>query len=160
MPKKAATNPTPEKSKPGWTIPFLERLSHGATVSDSCKAAGVHRSTAYRYRDADPEFESAWHEVEERSTEQLEAEAFRRAVKGVQKPIYHQGKRVGSVREYSDQLLVFLLKARRPETYRERISIDDERERRQRQELEREDEAGLDRRLTDFDNVTPIRKAS
>lgn len=156
---KADTGETPEQ-KPAWTIKFLERLSEGATVTDAAKAAGVGRATTYRYRDSDPEFDAAWVEVHERSTEMMEAEAFRRAVKGVQKPVYHLGQRVGSVREYSDTLLIFLLKARRPETYRERLSIDDERERRERAALEREDEASLDRRLTQFDNVTPIRKAS
>lgn len=158
--KKPEKTETPEETKPAWMIPFLERLSQGSTVTDACKAAKISRATVYRYRDADPEFDAAWSEVHEASTEQMEAEAFRRAVRGVQKPVYHLGKRVGSIREFSDTLLIFLLKARRPDTYRERVSVDDERDRRERQAVEREDESALDRRLTGFDNVTPIRRAS
>jgi len=37
------------------------------------------------------------------------------------KPVYHGGKRVGFIREYSDVLLIFLLKGLRPAKYRERV---------------------------------------
>lgn len=158
--KPDSTTSTPEETKPAWTAPFIQKLAEGATVTDAAKAAGIHRSRAYQYRDEDPEFDAAWEEVYEHSTEKLEAEAFRRAVKGVQKPVFQNGQRVGSIRQFSDTLLIFLLKARKPDTYRERISVDDERERRERQAVEREDEAALNKRLTGFDNVTPIRKAS
>ena len=49
----------------------------------------------------------------------LEAEARRRAVEGVRKPIYCQGEICGTVREYSDTLLFFLLKGAMPEKYRD-----------------------------------------
>ena len=51
----------------------------------------------------------------------LEAEADRRAVEGVVKPLFYKGQRLPvEVREYSDVLLMFRLKALRPEQYRER----------------------------------------
>ena len=40
----------------------------------------------------------------------LEAEARRRAVEGVRKPVFYQGVICGWVGEYSDTLLIFLLK--------------------------------------------------
>jgi hypothetical protein len=46
-----------------------------------------------------------------------EAEAWRRAVEGVERPIVSGGKVVTTVREYSDALLIFLLKGRRPAKY-------------------------------------------
>lgn len=49
----------------------------------------------------------------EEGTDLLEDEAQRRARDGTQKPIYQGGKKVGIVNEYSDTLLIFLLKARR-----------------------------------------------
>lgn len=49
----------------------------------------------------------------------MEAEAFRRAVKGVLKPVFHQGKITARVRQYSDPLLALLLKANLPAKYRE-----------------------------------------
>jgi hypothetical protein len=39
-------------------------------------------------------------------------EAVRRAKDGYIKPVFHQGVKVGEVREYSDVLLMFMLKAR------------------------------------------------
>ena len=51
----------------------------------------------------------------------LEDEAVRRAKDGVEKPVYQGGKLVGHVQEYSDTLLIFLLKGARPEKYRDRV---------------------------------------
>ena len=33
--------------------------------------------------------------------------------------MFHQGKEVGAIREYSDLLLIFMLKARRPARFRD-----------------------------------------
>lgn len=152
--------PQKADTKPAWTAKFIVALAEGATVTEAAKESGTSRQNAYAYRDRDPEFAAGWDEVYEHGTERLEAEAFRRAVEGVDQPVYQAGKKVGTVRKFSDTLLIFLLKARKPDTYRERISVDDDRERQQRKALEAEDEQTLDKRLTGFDNVTPIRKAS
>ena len=53
----------------------------------------------------------------------LEPEAIRRTVEGVEKPVYHQGRQVGTVREYSDTLLIFLLKGWKSERYTERREV-------------------------------------
>ena len=50
----------------------------------------------------------------------LEDEATRRAVEGVEGPVFFQGRQCGVVRKYSDTLLIFRLKAMRPEKYSER----------------------------------------
>jgi hypothetical protein len=44
-------------------------------------------------------------------------------VEGVDKPVYQGGVLVGYVREYSDQLLVTLLKAHRPEKFRDNVAF-------------------------------------
>jgi hypothetical protein len=41
----------------------------------------------------------------------------RRAVEGVKRPVYRRGVLVGEITEYSDKLLMFLLKRRRPQVY-------------------------------------------
>ncbi len=51
----------------------------------------------------------------------LASEARRRAVEGVLKPVYYKGKLVGFIREYSDTLLMFLMKAAMPEKYRDNV---------------------------------------
>jgi hypothetical protein len=79
----------------------------------------MSRSAAYDWKKADHEFEKDWQAAEETGTDALEDEARRRAMDGVDKPVFYKGQRCGYVREYSDTLLIFTLKARRPEKYRE-----------------------------------------
>src|SRR4051794_21905301 len=80
-------------------------LAKGHTVAGACKAANVGRTTAYQARQRDEEFAVAWRDLEEHAIEVLEAEAYRRAMNG------------------SDKLMAFLLKARRPDVYRERVDV-------------------------------------
>ncbi len=47
----------------------------------------------------------------------LEDEAMRRAIDGVEKPVFRGGEVVGHVRDYSDSMLMFLLKSRKPEVF-------------------------------------------
>lgn len=53
----------------------------------------------------------------DRAVEALESEAVRRALSGVQVPVFHQGRECGNTIKHSDQLLMFLLKTLRPERY-------------------------------------------
>lgn len=99
---------------------FLDALRLRGNVSDAATAAGIRRQLAYDWRKDDAEFAAAWEEALDEAADTMEREAFRRAVDGVEEPVYHQGVEVGAVRKYSDTLLIFLLKATRPEKYRER----------------------------------------
>ena len=47
----------------------------------------------------------------------LEAESRRRSVEGWEVPVYHRGKQIGTVRRYSDTLLIFMLKGATPGKY-------------------------------------------
>lgn len=47
----------------------------------------------------------------------LESEAVRRALSGVDVPVFHQGRECGSTVKHSDQLLMFLLKTLNPERF-------------------------------------------
>ena len=51
----------------------------------------------------------------------MEDEAVRRAVEGVPRPVFYQGKVVGAVQEYSDELLIRMLRARRKAKYSDRV---------------------------------------
>ncbi len=59
------------------------------------------------------------------AVETLEAEARRRALEGVEENVYYQGAVIGRTRKYSDTMLMFLLRAYRPDIYRERRETDD-----------------------------------
>ena len=95
---------------------FLSALAQGCTVTSAAQAAGVARTTVYEWR-ADPDFETAWQAAEDAGVDILEQEAMRRACDGVEKPVYRGGEVVGHVTDYSDSMLMFLLKARRPEKF-------------------------------------------
>lgn len=113
---------TPERAG-AWKPAFLQALGEHGMVTAACKSVGVGRTTAYDARHADEAFATAWADIEELTTERMEAEAYRRAVEGVESDIFFKGEVVGTEREFSDTLLVFLLKARRPEVYRENIKV-------------------------------------
>jgi len=106
---------TPEKE-----AKFLEALSDTCNVSDACRIASVARSTAYERRDEDTEFAKGWDRSVRIGAETLEDEAFRRARDGVDEPVFYQGAVCGTVKKYSDTLLIFLLKGAKPVKYRER----------------------------------------
>ena len=55
--------------------------------------------------------------------DRLEEKAWIRAVDGRAKPIYQGGRLVGTVQEYSDGLMVTLLKAHPREKYRENFEV-------------------------------------
>ena len=110
--------------KKDWPDRFLEALAESGNVKLSCQAAGVGRRTAYDHRAKDAAFASAWADAMEEAADLLEQEAVRRAVEGVDKPVYQGGRMVGIVKEYSDTLLIFLLKGARPNKYRDNVKVD------------------------------------
>jgi hypothetical protein len=102
-----------------WQSVFLKHLCERANVSCASKAARISRKTVYAKRNTDPLFKTAWDDALDEACDHLEEEARRRAVEGTNKPIFYRGQVVGHIREYSDTLLIILLKAHRPEKYRE-----------------------------------------
>ncbi len=81
---------------------FLAALGEGLSVAGAAKLAGVGRQTVYDWRKRDGEFAAAWDDAIETGTDNLEDEARRRPM------------------STSDTLMIFLLKARRPDKYKER----------------------------------------
>lgn len=112
---------TPEKAD--WIEKFLTALAECGNVSRACKKAGIARQTAYRTRKEEPEFAALWDEAISVAVGLLEDEAWRRAREGVLEPEFYKGEKVGTVRKFSDTLLIFLLKAHRPALYRENIDV-------------------------------------
>jgi len=82
---------------------FLDKLRNSGNIRLSCKAAGVPRSTAYRWRDKFKTFADEWDEAMEDACDFLEGTAWQRATEG-----------------QSDRLLMFLLKAHRPDRFADR----------------------------------------
>jgi hypothetical protein len=107
---------------------FLVEFGEVGVITRAADAVGIDRNTVYYWQEHDDGFAQAFRQAEIRSTEVLETEARRRAVEGVEKQrrVYdNRGNLVDEYVEtsYSDTLLIFLLKARAPEKYRDRHDI-------------------------------------
>jgi hypothetical protein len=87
---------TPQKEEE-----FLNELRGGNSVAAGCDAAGIGRRTAYDWRRDDPDFAQRWDEALEEGADRMEDAATNRAL------------------QMSDTLLIFMLKSRRPDKYRE-----------------------------------------
>ncbi len=116
--KTARTSRTLEKGD--WKPIFLAELARTGIVGVACTKAKIGRSTVYDVRKEDEAFAAAWDAALDDAVDTMESEAWRRGVKGTQKPVFQGGKEVGRIREYSDTLLIFMLKGARPEKYRDR----------------------------------------
>ncbi len=103
---------------------FLKELrENGGFVGKACEAVAVSKQTVYNWRNADTTFAADWDRAVDLATEDLEKEVRRRALHGVEEPVFYQGKICGTVQKYSDSLLMFAIKARKPE-YRDKITVD------------------------------------
>jgi hypothetical protein len=102
---------------------FLDGLRAGWSVSRSAWRAEIHQNTVYTWRrdsaasEGKDDFAVRWQAAYDAGVEMLEDEATRRAVKGVEKPVYQGGVLVGSITEYSDSLLSFALRGKNPKVY-------------------------------------------
>ena len=120
---------TAKKRPPAWQKAFLAALQESGNVRLACAAAQVSRGTVYQRRSDDVVFTTAWDTALDAAADLLEAEARRRAHDGWDEPVFGslgsgQGSgEIGTMRKYSDTLLIFLLKGARPEKYRERSDI-------------------------------------
>ena len=110
---------------------FLAALARGISITGAANEAGLGRRTVYDWRDEDPDFAAAWNDALEAGADILEDEARRRAADGVDEPVIAQGRLIRNedgtpltVKRYSDTLMTLLLKGRRPNVYRERVSAD------------------------------------
>lgn len=119
----SGTELTPENKEK-----FLAELRQTANVSHSAKAAGFTRAAAYKNRDRDPDFKAAWEDALEEAIDVLEKEAHRRAFEGCEEPVgFYMGDHGGTfVKKYSDTLAIFLLKAHRPERFRDNLHLSGE----------------------------------
>lgn len=105
--------------------PSVRAAAEAAKISPEMHKAWVRRDAAYK---------AAWEDVQDEAAQSLEDEAVRRAQEGVKRMVLYKGKPVRTGRgrnakilyetEYSDQLLILLLKRYRPELYRERTTTE------------------------------------
>jgi len=115
----------------------------GGSITKAAAICQLSREVHYIWKEKDALYRQELERAHNLSTERLEDEMLRRAFEGVRKPIFNGGKQAqmfavdeegnplkgpdgkyqsvpAVIREFSDTLLIFALKARKPDTYRER----------------------------------------
>lgn len=109
---------TPEKQSQ-----FLEALRNSCNVSRSCELVGISSATAYNLKRDFPSFAEKWQEAIDYAADTLEESARNRAL-GMQEAVYHQGVVVGHKTVYSDAMTALLLRAHRPQKFRDNASVE------------------------------------
>ena len=103
---------------------FLAAYRETGNVKLACEAGRIGRSSHYRWLEQDTDYVKEFEQAKKDAVDVLEAEARRRAVEGIEEPVgWYKGQAGGTVRRYSDTLLIFLLKGAAPEKYRERVEV-------------------------------------
>lgn len=105
---------------------FLECFAACGSLTEAAQAAGVRHQRHYEWLARDPQYAQRFAEAERRVTDLAEAAAVKRGVLGLDEPVFGRlpGRDTGSGvigtrKVYSDRLLELLLRARRPERYRQ-----------------------------------------
>jgi hypothetical protein len=99
---------------------FLQMYEKLGNATATAEATGISRYTHIEWLKRSESYRKAFELADDAATEMLEKEAIRRAVEGREEDVYYNGQKVGTVKKYSDVLLIFLLKSKRPDVYRER----------------------------------------
>lgn len=100
---------------------LLEQFEKTGQLLHSLDTCKVPRTSHYDWLKTDPVYAERFANAKQRICDIMEEEAKRRAIQGTKKPVFHKGEIVGHINEYSDLLLIFLMKANMPEKYRERL---------------------------------------
>jgi hypothetical protein len=105
---------------------FLAAFAHCGRIRRAAQAAQVSWRLHYYWLEDDPDYAAAFEAAKKMAGDFLEDEAIRRAMEGWEKPVYYKGEHVDNERVYSDLLLIVMLKAAKPEKYRENVKVEAE----------------------------------
>lgn len=124
----------------------IEEFRKCGRVDLACDRAGVSRASHYEWLQKHEDYRAMFEAAREPVADMLEAEAVRRAYEGTLKPVFSQGKRAldfvldehgqpkldkngkpiavpASIREYSNDVLMFLLEGRRSEVFGRKVRL-------------------------------------
>lgn len=110
---------------------FLAAYRVCGNISRAAKAAKIDRRQHYTWLDDDADYKTAFNIAHEDAIDMLEDEARRRAIEGTRRFKFHNGKPIRDPKtkkpyselDYSDTLLIFLLKGARPDIYRDNSRV-------------------------------------
>ena len=92
---------------------FLSVLAETCNVTRACEAAGLGVTSVYRRKKENAGFRAAWLGAISIAYQQLELVMLERAFNGTEKPVSARAGETRTMREYSNQLGIALLKMHR-----------------------------------------------
>jgi hypothetical protein len=109
-------------------LTFVEGIARAERTRDLLEGLGITWAGFTRIYYKSSELYTLYREAQElgEAYRQIlrEEEADRRAMEGVEEPVFFQGTPCGTIRKFSDQMLAIQLKAGNPEKYAERKSLE------------------------------------
>jgi len=105
---------------------FLAAYSKTGTITAAAEMAGVDRRNHPFWLQNDKDYPALFNEAHAVACDTIEAEMRRRAIDGVDKPVFYKGQQCGTVKEYSDMLLAMLANGAMPEKYKQKTKIEAE----------------------------------
>lgn len=119
----------PEKIQHPKKRAFLAAYAEMGVVTRSAQLAEINRCTHNAWLNEEgesgDEYRAAFEDAKRAANDALESEARRRAISGVDKPFYYKGELVETTKQYSDVLLIFLMKAADPARFRDNYQQQD-----------------------------------
>jgi hypothetical protein len=142
--------PLKKKRVPNRRAAFLAAYAVCGQITAAAKAAKIERDMHYRWLKEDADYPALFEDARMKAVQALEDEAVRRATEGVFEPNQYQGQFVYPIKGYalnletnkpdydrpifgkkplgvikkSDRLLEFLLRAGKPEKFRDRGTVE------------------------------------
>lgn len=96
---------------------FLNEYAITGNIGKAAAVCKIARQTHYDWLEKDSAYEQAFKIARKISGDLLEEEARRRAIEGVDEPVFYKGEICGDITKYSDKLLETLLRAAKPDEY-------------------------------------------
>lgn len=107
------TKAPPKRQADPWAL-LLDRIRRIPDRTSALDAVGLsHSELSQRLRD-DEDFAKRYSQAFDDGLDSMEDEVVRRAMVGIDEPVFQQGRCVGHKTRYSDSLLMFHLEAHRP----------------------------------------------
>lgn len=102
---------------------IVAELARCFAPTSTAHAVGISYECYRQHYHGDPDFRAAVEDARRTYADSLRMEVHRRAIVGWTVPVFHRGKKVGSVRRYSDRLLLRHIAAFDP-SYRSASVVD------------------------------------
>ena len=119
----ASQHVTGDPFTPARKEAYLEALAELGDHAFARLEVGVASRTVHAHRQQDSSFDQGCEDAMHRYRKQFIDEVVRRGVKGVERPVFHNGEVVGHVTEYSDKLLLEHLKVL-DHRYRNHVNVE------------------------------------